>query len=118
VENPGPVPARRVPPGWWKRRAVEVAGWLLVAAGLAALVLPGPGLLFLVAGLAVLSLRYPRAKRLLVPVRARAIVLATRGVATWPRMLLSALLGLALVALGIVWGIGPPSTTPKSGPTT
>ncbi|GAA3676344.1 hypothetical protein GCM10023081_13290 [Arthrobacter ginkgonis] len=53
-------------------RASEATGWLLVAAGLAALVLPGPGLLFLVAGLAVLSLRYPSAKRILVPVKAKS----------------------------------------------
>lgn len=32
-----------------------VVGWVLLALGLAALVLPGPGLLMIAAGLAVLS---------------------------------------------------------------
>jgi Putative transmembrane protein (PGPGW) len=93
-------------PPWLKRRAIEVAGWLLVAAGVAALVLPGPGLLCLVAGLALLALRYTWAKRLLQPVKAKAFLLASRGVQHWPGILASVLGGLALVGVGIVWGVG------------
>jgi hypothetical protein len=58
VAGADPRPAHLVPAGWWKRRAIEAVGWLLFAAGLAALVLPGPGLLFLVAGLALALLIY------------------------------------------------------------
>ena len=35
-----------------KALALEVVGWILVVAGIAALILPGPGLLMLFAGLA------------------------------------------------------------------
>lgn len=93
---------------WTKRRALEAAGWLLVAAGLAAMVLPGPGLLLLVGGLALLALRYAWAKRLLRPVKARAFLVAAQGVQTWPRLVFSVLGGLALIMTGIVWGVGTP----------
>jgi hypothetical protein len=100
--------SKRFLPPWVKLRAIEVAGWLLVAAGVAALVLPGPGLLCLVAGLALLALRYPWAKWLLKPVKAKAFLAASRGVQTLPRILGSVLGGLALVAVGIAWGVGTP----------
>lgn len=93
---------------WMKRRALEAAGWLLVAAGLAAMVLPGPGLLLLVGGLALLALRYAWAKRLLRPVKAKAFLVAAHGVQTWPRLVFSVLGGLALIMTGIVWGVGAP----------
>jgi hypothetical protein len=93
---------------WMKRRALEAAGWLLVAAGLAALVLPGPGLLLLVGGLALLAVRYAWAQRLLRPVKAKAFRVAAHGVQTWPRIVFSVLGGLALIVTGIVWGVGTP----------
>ena len=37
-----------------RRLVLEIIGWLLVVVGIAALVLPGPGLLAIVAGLALL----------------------------------------------------------------
>ena len=92
--------------GWWKRRAVEISGWLLIAAGVAALVLPGPGFLCLVAGLSLLSLRYMWARRLLRPVKARAFLLATKGVMTRPRIVVSVMGALALGGVGIIWGMG------------
>jgi hypothetical protein len=111
VAGADPRPAHLVPAGWWTRRAIEAVGWLLAAAGLAALVLPGPGLLFLVAGLAVLSPRYPWAKRILVPVKARAILLAARGAKTWPRIVLRTLL------IYTFRRYRTPSVDPKSDPT-
>jgi hypothetical protein len=95
-----------VPP-WLSRAGILVLGWALIAIGLAALVLPGPGLLALTAGLVVLSLRYAWAKRLLIPIKARALKLAANSVQTWPRIIWSSLLGLALIAIGIIWGIRP-----------
>ncbi|WP_207345072.1 PGPGW domain-containing protein [Arthrobacter sp. E3] len=92
--------------GWWKRRAIEISGWLLILAGLAALVLPGPGLLSLVAGLTLLSMRYMWARRLLRPVKARAFLLAAKGVKTRPRIVASVLGALALALVGIIWGVG------------
>jgi len=48
-----------------RRIAVSVAGFALVLAGLAMLVLPGPGLLVIIAGLAVLATEYVWAQRAL-----------------------------------------------------
>ena len=78
---------------------------MLIVLGLAALVLPGPGLLALVAGLAVLSLRYRWASRFLRPVRAKAFETAEKGVETWPRISASVIGALSLMAVGIVWGV-------------
>lgn len=89
---------------WLRRAGIEVAGWTLIVLGLAALVLPGPGLLGLVAGLALLSLRYRWAGRFLHPVKARAFQAAEKGVQTWPRIGASAGGALSVVAAGIVWG--------------
>ncbi len=92
-----------------KRLAAEIGGYLLVVLGLVALVLPGPGLLLIVAGLALLSTQYRWAKRLLHPAKARAYRLAAKGVQTWPRIALSTFFGLSLVAIGILWGIDFPA---------
>lgn len=99
--------ADRVHP-WIRRVAIEVGGWTLVVLGLAGLVLPGPGLLLLASGLAVLSFRYAWAGRLLHPVMARAMQAAELGMLTWPRILFSVLGALSLMTLGIIWGIQPP----------
>lgn len=48
-----------------KRVGVSIAGFVLVAAGLAMLVFPGPGLLVIVLGLAVLATEYVWARRAL-----------------------------------------------------
>ena len=92
-------------PPWLRRTGIEVAGWTLVILGLAALVLPGPGLLALVAGLAVLSLRYQWAHRFLRPVKDKAFETAEKGVQSWPRITASVAGALALMAAGITWGV-------------
>src|SRR3954468_15178065 len=90
-----------------KRLVLETLGWLLVVAGIAALVLPGPGLLMLFAGLLLLAREYEWARRRLEPVRLRALRGAADSVQTWPRILLSALLAIALMVLGVVWAVRP-----------
>lgn len=89
-----------------RRIVLETLGWILVVAGLAALVLPGPGLLALVAGLVLLAEQYEWAERRLEPVKQRALQAAADGVETWPRIILSSLGAGVLIGLGIVWGVG------------
>jgi uncharacterized protein (TIGR02611 family) len=47
-----------------RRVVVAVVGFLLLAIGVALLVLPGPGILVIAAGIAVLALEFPWAERL------------------------------------------------------
>lgn len=90
ADGPGrPTPADRVLPVLRfvarsaRRVAVTVAGFALLAAGAVMMVTPGPGLLAIVAGLAVLATEYAWAARALHRARdrARRAVLATRTVA-------------------------------------
>lgn len=90
-----------------KRIVLEIVGWVLIVAGLAALVLPGPGLLMLFAGLVVLSQQYEWAERRLDPVERAAKRAAAEGVETWPRVVLSAAGGLAIVGFGVLWLLDP-----------
>ena len=93
--------------GTAKRVVLEATGWLLLVVGIAALVLPGPGLLGVFAGLALLSQQYEWAERRTEPVKVRALKAAAEGVQTWPRIVLS-LIGVAfVVACGVVWIQGP-----------
>ena len=87
-----------------KRLALEVVGWTLVVAGIAALVLPGPGLLMLFGGLAVLSQQYEWAERRLAPIKYRALKGAAESVETWPRIVMSVGGVLLLIAAGSALG--------------
>lgn len=92
-----------------KRIVVESLGWLLVAGGIAALILPGPGLLALFAGLAILSQQYEWAARRVRPVGDAAKKTAADSVQSWPRMVVG-LAGVAfLVGLGVLWVLRPPA---------
>lgn len=92
-----------------RRVVLETLGWILVVAGVAALVLPGPGLLMIFAGLVILSQEYEWAERRLEPVKVRALRGAAEGVETWPRIALSVSGALVLVACGVLWIVGPDS---------
>jgi uncharacterized protein (TIGR02611 family) len=61
-----------------KRIAVSVVGFALVAIGLMLLVLPGPGLLVMVAGLAVLATEYAWARLALDAAKRRTRDVADR----------------------------------------
>lgn len=97
--------------GWgrlgMRRTAIEVVGWTLVIVGIAALVLPGPGLLMMFAGIAVLAQHHDWAKRSVEPMKVKAFEAAEVGVRTWPRILMSIFGACCLIALGIVWGSRP-----------
>jgi len=90
-----------------RRILLEGLGWLLIAIGIVALVLPGPGLLALFAGMALLATQYEWAERRLDPIRKAAFKTARDGVQTWPRIILSVFFSLGLVAIGIFWGASP-----------
>ena len=55
-----------------KRLFLEILGWTVLAIGVLALFLPGPGLLLTFSGLAVLSTQYTWARRVMEPVRIKA----------------------------------------------
>lgn len=99
-----------------RRLAIEVVGWGLLLAGIAALVLPGPGLLMIFAALAVLSQQYEWAERRLAPVKYRALKGAAESVETWPRIVVSCVGAALLAVAGVVWISGPavPSWWPLS----
>lgn len=86
-----------------KYMALGITGWTLVVLGLAALVLPGPGLLMLFAGLALLSQRYHWASRLVEPVRRNALHSASLGTQSWWRLCCTLAGTACLVALGVLW---------------
>jgi hypothetical protein len=90
-----------------KRLALESLGWLLLLGGIAALILPGPGLLMIVGGLVLLSQQYEWARKRLDPVKKRALDAAAEGVQTWPRILLSGLGAAVLIGLGVLWCVNP-----------
>jgi uncharacterized protein (TIGR02611 family) len=54
-----------------RRAAVTVAGSAVLLAGVALLVLPGPGILVIIAGLAILATEYDWANKPLAALRAR-----------------------------------------------
>jgi hypothetical protein len=90
-----------------KRIAVELLGWILVLVGIAALVLPGPGLLALFAGVALLATQYEWAERRVEPVKRAALRGAADSVKSWGRITLSALGVLWLVGFGVLWIVDP-----------
>ena len=92
-----------------KRIVLETLGWVLLLVGIAAIFLPGPGLLGIFAGLALLSQQYDWAERRVEPVRIRALRGAAEGVETWPRIVASVLGALLLMAFGVLWILSPPA---------
>lgn len=89
--------------GVLRRVLVTVAGGVVTLVGIALLVLPGPGLLLVLAGLVLLASEYPWARRLVEPVRVRAVEAARLSIANRWRAAGSVLCGLGLVAAGAVW---------------
>jgi len=99
-----------------KRIGLEVVGWTLVVAGIAALILPGPGLLMIAGGLIILSQQYEWAERRVDPIKREALKGAAKSVETWPRIVMTFLMGVLIAAAGVLWFVGPdvPSWWPVS----
>ena len=87
-----------------KRILITVAGAVLLVVGVLLLVLPGPGLLLVLAGLLLLASEFPALEKYVDPVRDRAMKAAEDSVSSPLRIAGSVLAGLALLAAGIVWG--------------
>lgn len=84
-----------------KRFAVTILGFALLGLGGAMMVLPGPGILVIVAGLAVLATEYAWARRLLVRAKAKAEKVQAAAVASPARTAGTVLFGLVLAGLGL-----------------
>ncbi|KOX26690.1 PGPGW domain-containing protein [Streptomyces ardesiacus] len=96
-----------------RRTALGVLGAVLLLVGVALLVLPGPGLLLVFAGVALLARAVPALDRFVAPVRVRAMRAAQESVSSGWRTAGSVLVGLCLLAAGVVWGLVP--EVPYSG---
>jgi hypothetical protein len=96
-----------------KKVGAGVLGGVLLIAGVTLLVLPGPGLLLVLAGLLVLASAFPAAQRFVRPVRERARKAAEESVSTRSRLAFSVLTGVTLIATGVVWWLVP--TLPLGG---
>ena len=94
-------------PGFAKRVACGVGGGLLLIVGVALLVLPGPGLLLVLAGLLVLASGFPKVQKFVAPVERRAMQAAEESVSSPLRMVLSIGTGVVLIAAGVVWWVVP-----------
>ena len=86
----------------FKRFAVTIVGVALLAVGLAMMVLPGPGILLIVAGLAVLATEYVWARTLLVKARKQAEAVQEAAVASPLRTTGSLVFAAGLVAVGVL----------------
>jgi hypothetical protein len=94
-------------PGLVRKVIFGVAGGLLLFAGIALLILPGPGLLLVLAGLVVLASVFPSVQRFVAPVRTRAVKAMEESVASPLRLVFSISTGLVLIGAGVVWGLWP-----------
>ena len=84
-----------------KRSAVTVVGVCLVLGGIALMPLPGPGILVVVAGLAVLATEYVWASRLLRRAKAEAERAQEEAVASPARIATTVLSALVMCGVGI-----------------
>lgn len=88
-----------------KRVTMSVIGGVILLIGVALLVLPGPGLLLVLAGLIILAAEFPALERHVDPLRDRAMKAAEDSVSSPLRLAGSVLAGLGLIAAGVVWGL-------------
>ena len=88
-----------------KRVTIALVGATVLLVGIALLVLPGPGLLLVLAGLLILATEFPALEKHVDPVRDRAMKAAEDSVSSPLRIAGSVLAGLGLIAAGVLWGL-------------
>ena len=88
-----------------KRVILTVIGAALFLVGVALLVLPGPGLLLVLAGLLILASVFPALERYVEPVRRQAMRTADESVSSPWRIAGTIAFGLFMIAAGVVWGV-------------
>lgn len=84
-----------------KRSVITVVGVLIVLAGIALMPLPGPGILVVVVGLAVLATEYAWARRALRTAKKQAVKAQEEAVASPWRTGLSVLSALVMGGVGV-----------------
>lgn len=87
---------------WLKKSAVTVVGVVLLAGGVALMVLPGPGILLIAAGLAVLATEYLWARRLVGRAKEGAAKAQKEAVASPPRTAATVAFALGTIAVGVL----------------
>ncbi len=90
-----------------KRALALVGGGVVLMVGIVLLVLPGPGLLLILAGLLILSNQFPAVEKYVDPVEKRALKAAEESVSSPLRIAGSVLAGAALIAAGVAWWANP-----------
>jgi len=85
----------------FKRFAVTILGVALLLLGAAMMVLPGPGILVIVGGLALLATEYVWARRMLKTAQAQAEKVQEAAVASPVRTAATVVFGVGLLALGL-----------------
>ena len=101
-----------------KRFAATLLGGALLLLGLAMMVLPGPGILVIVAGLAVLATEYVWAQRLLKRAKSQAEKVQEAAVASPARTGMTVVFGLVLLGVGLAMIAKPDVDLPAWGPVT
>lgn len=84
-----------------KRSIVTVLGALVVALGIALMVLPGPGILLVVVGLAILATEYAWARDLLGTAKEKAVKAQEEAVASPWRTGATVLFALGMIGAGV-----------------
>jgi hypothetical protein len=86
-----------------KRIAISVAGFALLIAGGIMMVTPGPGVLVIIAGLAVLASEYAWAERALDKAKQGGKVVVEQATASPTRIVLSVVLTLGGITAVVLW---------------
>lgn len=84
-----------------KKVVVSLVGFALIAAGVALLVLPGPGIIVVVAGLGVLATQYDWARGLFTKGKEKAAEAQHEAVQSVPRIVLTVGTACVTTALGV-----------------